>query len=252
MVLILLLSIPYIIMMAGVRLVLRILSPSRVQTCSSCKKTKENTDFYFNKRDNRYQNPCKDCVKANYEAKKQSNRGKPMKIPESKVCTKCGKCKSGTEFYYNRNHGRQFTECKSCASNRSMENIYERLENDPEFGLLFRYRSRVRGAFKQQGHSKSSQTNEYLSCSPAFFRRWIEFQLYDGMTMDNHGDVWHLDHVIPCDAFDLSDPEQVRRCFAWSNIRPYRKEKNLEKSNKIRPWDIVLQELKMKVFLRTK
>jgi len=46
------------------------------------------------------------------------------------------------------------------------------------------------------------------------------------MTWNNHGTgyngkgmkEWHIDHIIPCDKFDLSDPKQQEECFNYKNL----------------------------------
>jgi len=44
----------------------------------------------------------------------------------------------------------------------------------------------------------------------------------------------HIDHIIPCAVFDMSDPAQQRECFNFSNLQPLWRADNLRKSN-IRP-----------------
>jgi len=43
-------------------------------------------------------------------------------------------------------------------------------------------------------------------------KEWLESQFYDGMTWENYGstddkDNWHIDHVSPCELFDLTIEE---------------------------------------------
>ncbi len=70
------------------------------------------------------------------------------------------------------------------------------------------------------------------------------------MTFENYGKVWHIDHVKPCSSFDLTNKKEISECFSWKNLRPLLAHKNKVKNNKINNYDIVLQELKVKVFLK--
>jgi hypothetical protein len=53
-----------------------------------------------------------------------------------------------------------------------------------------------------------------------------------GMTMDNYGDKhgqWNLDHIKPCRAFDLNNPNEQKKCFHYTNIQPMWAKDNNEK-----------------------
>ena len=60
-----------------------------------------------------------------------------------------------------------------------------------------------------------------LGCSRDHLRRHLESRFQPGMTWENYGRYgWHVDHVIPCSAFDLTNPDEVRKCFHFSNLQP--------------------------------
>ena len=56
-------------------------------------------------------------------------------------------------------------------------------------------------------------------------------QFREGMTLENHGPVWHIDHIRPCASFDLTDKAQAAACFHYSNLQPLFAEENLAKSD---------------------
>ena len=66
-------------------------------------------------------------------------------------------------------------------------------------------------------HSKSMKL---LGCSEHELRKHLEQRFTKGMTWQNYGTVWEVDHIAPCFMFDLSKPEEQRRCFHYSNLRP--------------------------------
>jgi hypothetical protein len=62
----------------------------------------------------------------------------------------------------------------------------------------------------------------------------LEKQFKNGMTWENRGfNGWHIDHIIPISSFDLTDIEQQKICFHYSNLQPLWAKENILKSNKI-------------------
>ena len=55
------------------------------------------------------------------------------------------------------------------------------------------------------------------------------------MSWNNYGfDTWHIDHIIPCDKFDLTDPKQQEQCFHYTNLQPLWAIENWQKANKLK------------------
>jgi 5-methylcytosine-specific restriction endonuclease McrA len=57
-------------------------------------------------------------------------------------------------------------------------------------------------------------------------------QFKEGMTWENRRE-WHIDHIIPVSSFDLSDAEQAKKAFHWSNCQPLWAKENLLKGSKL-------------------
>ena len=122
-------------------------------------------------------------------------------------------------------------------------------ETNPQFKIIKNMRCRLYTALK--GHSKSSSTWDYIGMDRDKYMDWIEFQFYDGMTWENYGTWWHIDHVKPCVSFDMEKDENIRQCFGWWNTCPLVAKKNLQKGSKNpNEWTFVMQELKAYVFLQ--
>jgi hypothetical protein len=107
----------------------------------------------------------------------------------------------------------------------------QRYRLDPEFNLICRLRRRMAHAVKAAGlDKKCDSSSELLGISPQGLKEWLEAQFTEGMTWENRSD-WHVDHIIPCDAFDLTVDQNQRICFWYKNLQPLWIEDNLQKSN---------------------
>lgn len=82
-------------------------------------------------------------------------------------------------------------------------------------------RARISRAVKRSKNIKSDSTIKLIGCDIDFFKSHIESKFTKGMTWENRGLYgWHLDHIKPCSSFDLSNPEQQKMCFHYTNIQP--------------------------------
>lgn len=63
----------------------------------------------------------------------------------------------------------------------------------------------------------------------------LEKQFLPGMSWDNHGTFWHIDHRIPISVFNYKVPEDFdfARCWSLENLRPLEASKNISKGAKI-------------------
>lgn len=103
---------------------------------------------------------------------------------------------------------------------------------NPEWRLVRNLRRRLN--FVLGGKRKCEATMNLVGCTSGQLIRHLETMFHGGMTWDNYGRAgWHVDHRIPCDFFDLSKPEEQKRCFHYSNLQPLWAGDNLLKGSKI-------------------
>ena len=114
---------------------------------------------------------------------------------------------------------------------REYNNKYERerKKRDPNYKLIKNMRTRIWFALKRKYKSKS--TIKLLGCSIEECWQHLESKFQPGMTKENHG-LWHVDHIRPCASFDLTDPEQQKICFHYTNLEPMWAIDNLKKGAK--------------------
>ena len=136
-----------------------------------------------------------------------------------------GKCKE-----FRKNWVKNNPEKKKAVDRKYYSRHYKAGDN---FKLAKTCRNRIADALRDQGLKKTDRAAELLQMEIPEFRIYIQGQFRPGMTWGNHGPVWHLDHIIPCASFDLTDKLQRQVCFHWSNYQPLFAKENLCKAAKI-------------------
>lgn len=107
---------------------------------------------------------------------------------------------------------------------------------DPAVKMRYAMRRRLTMQLKQAMKTKcasSARVVSFLGCSVDEFKRYLEFQFTDGMTWDNHGKVWHIDHVFPLASVDPTDEEALKKAWHYTNMRPLLAKENLRKRDSI-------------------
>jgi hypothetical protein len=184
-------------------------------------------------------------------------------IPEMKVCGVCKKEKSSDVFSRRKASKDGLAAlCKECASERDrtryeayrLENIarvkeynsrpenkarqairrreYQknRLKTDVEFRLARNLRKRLWEYLRGSGKEVSAIKD--LGCTISFLKSWLESKFAEGMTWDNYGIYWHVDHVKPLSWFKLEDLEQQKAAVHYTNLQPMTGPENMSKGNR--------------------
>lgn len=106
---------------------------------------------------------------------------------------------------------------------------YERKKrkNDKHYRVKSNISRRLRALIKQ----KKGNTMKYVGCNTQKLLCHIEQQFTENMTWRQYH-LLHLDHRVPCKAFDLSDPLEQRVCFWYKNLQPLWAKDNMSKGSK--------------------
>jgi hypothetical protein len=80
----------------------------------------------------------------------------------------------------------------------------------------------------------SKNVPKLLGCTVKELKAHLAAQFRPGMSWGNYGE-WHIDHLRPCASFDLTDPEQQRQCFNYTNLQPLWAKDNLSKGSRYAP-----------------
>ncbi len=228
--------------------------------CSTCKKEKNTGLFGVSKlSQDGYRGVCKECYNLYMRNYNLKNKGKKAlsdkeyyeknrevilekqriakkwleyeKQPQRKAYKKEYQ-KTPQRKAYCRKYNRDYDK-------RPIKKIYNKKYRDarkdrPDIKAKNAIRLSILQALRVRGISKSAQTIEYLGCDVAFFKMYIESLWEKNMTWENHSKKgWHLDHIRPCASFDLSDIEEQKKCFNFSNYQPLWAKDNLKKGAKL-------------------
>jgi len=108
----------------------------------------------------------------------------------------------------------------------------ERRAGDINYRIMCNIRTAISSTII--GNKKAAHTEGLLGCSIGEFKNHLERLFFSGMSWDNYGRYgWHIDHIIPLSYFDFSDPEQQKRAWHYTNLRPLWAEENVRKGAKI-------------------
>jgi hypothetical protein len=123
-----------------------------------------------------------------------------------KICFNCKKTKSIKNFHKDKYKiDKLCSWCRECRSEKS----------------------------KKYYSNNKNKIMKLIGCNIEQLKQHLQNQFKLGMSWDNHG-KWHIDHIRPCASFDLSKPEEQRKCFHYTNLQPLWAEENISKKDKVK------------------
>lgn len=102
---------------------------------------------------------------------------------------------------------------------------------NPQYRISRALRRRLYDAL--HGRTKAGSAVTLLGCPVAQVKAHLEDQWTVGMSWETYGKKgWHIDHIVPLTAFDLTDPEQLAKACHYTNLQPLWWDDNLRKGDK--------------------
>ncbi len=137
------------------------------------------------------------------------------------------KCASYTKKYVAKNRAavrerRKRWRLKNQEKVRKYHREYAKAKRDRDvsFRLGVNIRNRVIWVIRHGSGVKSLKTEALIGCKFPFLFQYLESKFKPGMSWENYGKFWEVDHIIPCAAYDLTDLDQQLACFHYSNLQP--------------------------------
>ena len=106
-----------------------------------------------------------------------------------------------------------------------------------DFRLAKSLRDRLYHAIKRG--LKFQSASKLVGCSIDELKEHLSKQFDDVMSWENYG-KWHIDHIRPCDSFDLTDKDQQKVCFHYFNLQPLLGTENQSKKDSYTPLEEVV------------
>jgi hypothetical protein len=199
--------------------------------------------------------------KAGYSQLKLLSENVVKQTPETKVCGVCKEKLPSSEFYKRKlSKDGLAALCKKCNAEKGKSRyachreeiirkvteynktnaekkrvwrrkyIKDRLKTDLEFRLSRNLRKRLWELLRGSEKNVSAVTD--LGCTQEELIKHLELQFVPGMSWDNYGPDWHVDHIVPLSWYKLEDVEEQRRAVHYTNLQPLFKKDNLAKGNR--------------------
>lgn len=117
--------------------------------------------------------------------------------------------------------------------------------NVTAYTIIDRLKKKQQIAFRRlmSGQAPSSKIREYVGLSFMEIKAWINKRMLPGMTWNNYGSEWVIDHVVPLRLFDLSKESDCKMVWNYRNLMPLFKEDNLHKEGDLRFSILLLQKM---------
>lgn len=206
---------------------------SNIQKCSACKCKCLLKEFKIN-RLNKLGKICERCrerrkrVSKNHYAEHKNEIKQYQKRYRMEHANKIKQYREDNKNEIRERNKKYRDEHKTEINMHKTQYQKERRNYDPLFKLICNMRIRVCHILV----SKSKHTIDYLNCSSEFLTEYLEKQFTNGMTWDNYGTYWHVDHIVPLKWNNPTEEEVIRRLAYW-NLCPLIAVDNLEKQNNL-------------------
>lgn len=228
----------------------KFISKVEYKHCFKCKEWK--TLNVFNKNKNVWDGlnrKCRECEKQYRLLNKErlAEKNKQYRISNKEKIKEYKKNNKEKYKEYDKNYQENYRKSNKEALTKYFKTRYqkkkteinrkncERIRNNNSLRLLRNLRCRINKAIKCD--IKSEKTRELLGCSIEKLKYSLEKKFKDGMNWNNYGRLWHIDHIIPCAAFNMESILEQRLCFYYKNLQPLWKKENLCKNNKFNECD---------------
>ena len=168
----------------------------------------------------------------------ENNREKYLETKRKERLKNKDKYKARQKIYWQENKVRLSAQNKEWKNNnhQKVRDYYNDrhkilMKTDPKYKIKKNMKRRVNLALKDQGIIKDKSLVNYIGCSVSYLKKYLESKFIEGMSWSNYG-KWHVDHIKPCASFDLTNEQELKDCFHYTNLQPLWALDNIKKGYK--------------------
>jgi len=190
--------------------------------CLKCKQAKSPNEFYkATRRKNGLTQWCKDCSSQYHAEYHQTHKERLKQYRRDWAINNPDKMRA----YWTK------PDAKAKQKQRKREWDRKRAA-DPVFRLGNNIRGNMYHALKAKKGFRKWET--LIGYTLEDLIKHLTPQFSDGMTWENYGNVWHVDHITPKSWFkyDSTEHPAFKECWALKNLQPKLKVENIRKGNR--------------------
>ncbi len=168
-----------------------------------------------------------------------------------KICSKCTQQKENINYFKcSKSKDGLQSQCKSCKvvsvknspsyqsrKPLSGESLMKRREYKRKYHHKTKIARNISRRMRQSlnGERKSNSWVHLVDFTLDELKNHLESKFIDGMTWENYGQVWHIDHIKPLSSFNIISDNcpEFRACWSLSNLQPLFALDNILKGNKL-------------------
>lgn len=174
------------------------------------------------------------CPKCNM-VKNKSDFGNDLDAIDG-LTSHCKNCRLGTGKVWIENNMhklREYDKARYRTKKRQkwmkdyQKKVYEKTKEAHKF--FYNIRRKSNHIIKRQTGDRGKKM-KYLCCTRTEWMQYLEARFKPGMTWDNYGKAWEVDHIIPLSTVDRTDKNGLIKLSHYTNTQPLFKHENRLKS----------------------
>jgi len=213
-----------------------------MKSCTNCNQEKELSEF--NKRSDSkdgYRNKCKLCLKNNRKVYYKLNKNKIQKTLKKYYIKNSQKIREKIKLWNNKNKERVAKRVSQYTKNHKnaiyeYQKKYRKESLSKNYKLAELLRKRLRNALNSKNITKTNKALYLLGCNIDHWKNHLQQTAiqngYKDFNINNYSTKeYHIDHIVPCSAFNLKCSYHQKLCFNYKNMQILTREKNLKKKD---------------------